>query len=237
MINMISCKSIIQESEAVLNNNNGLEYLNDGQIDLAIIEFKTAINKTSSKDLKTKYLRNLAVAFYDYGDIDSSRFYSYIAATMHDEKSIDYLINMADVHLIDGEVDEAILKLEEAIGKGGEGLEVYNSLGLIYYGSYGLEYQNLDKAINYNIKAYEINHDRATEDLLARTYYEANKLDKAEYHFNRLRINYPNNLDYSYYLGLIKYDSGLVNEAKDILNKVVQKDSLYYFVVKHILEE
>lgn len=237
IFSLYSCNTIIKESEAITKNDLGLKYLNNGQIDLAIIEFRNAAYLTSSKDLKTQYLRNLAVAFHEYGELDSSRFYSLKAGNLHDKNSIDYLINIADVNMIDGEINEAISKLEKAIKKGGVGLETYNSLGLIYYGHYGLEYQNLDKAIIYNKKAYEINHDRTTEDLLARTYYEADKLDKAEYHFLRLKTNFPDILDYGYYLGLIKYESGELNEAKVILKQVVQKDSLYYFGIEHILEE
>lgn len=237
MISLSSCDTLIKESEAVLKNNQGLEYLNNGQTDLAVIEFKSAANLTSNKDLKASYLRNLAVAYHHEEEMDSSRFYSLQAAMLHDENTVHYLINMASVNLIDGEVNKAIPKLEDAIEIGAEGVEAYNSLGLIYYGYYGLEYQNLDKAITYNEKAYEINEDRITGDILARTYYEAEQYDKAERHFNRLKTDFPDMLEYSYYLGLIKYNTGSKIEAKHILNQVVQKDSMYYYGIEHILDE
>lgn len=177
----------------------------------------------------------MAVSFHEINQLDSAKLHFFNAASLNKVNSVNYLINMADVDLIDGKVFEAISKLERAIENGGEGIETYNSLGLIYYGHYGLEYQNFNKAIKYNKKAYEINNDRITEDLLARTYYEAGILDKAEHHFLKLNNTYPNLLEYYYYLGLIKYDTGLLDEAKYILNMVVEKDSLYYFGVEHIL--
>lgn len=232
---LFSCQQIMNEGEAFSKNNSGLEYLNNGQIDEAIDAFRDASKLSSSKDFKTNYLRNLAVAFHEINRLDSSRLYFFTAATLNKENSMDYLINMADVNLIDGEVLKAISKLEKAIENGGEGLQTFNSLGLIYYGHYGLEYQNLDKAIKFNKKAYEINKDRITEDLLARTYYEADILDKAEHHFMKLNNTYSDFLDYYYYLGLIKHKTGYIEEGKYILNMVVQKDSLYYYGIEGIL--
>lgn len=232
----LSCNEVLNEIEAVSNNELGIEYLNKGKIEEAIVLFRDAYKLTSKKEFKTDYLRNLAVAFHEINQLDSSRIYFFKAATINELNSLNYLINMADVDLIDGNIFEAISKLEKAIEKGGEGLQTYNSLGLVYYGHYGLEYQNFDKAIEYNKRAYEINNDRITEDLLARTYFEADFLDEAEHHFLKLNNTYPDFLDYYYYLGLIKYEKGKIDEAKYLLNIVVQKDSLYYFGIEHILD-
>ncbi len=235
---LVSCNTIVKESEALLINNKGLEYYNEGNYELAINHFKRAANTISiSNDSRSTYFRNISVVFREIGNDDSCRHYSLKAANLHPQHGEIYLINMAEVDIIDGKIDQAIVKIKQAIEKGGGSLETYNTLGLIYYGEYGSEYMDLDKAIFYNEKAYELKRDRITEDLLARTYYNAEKLDKAEIHFIRLNKNFPEMLDYTYHLGMIKYKQDSLFKAKLILNELVQKDSVYYFLVKHVLEE
>lgn len=237
LFSLFSCNAIKNETEAISKNDEGVQHLNEGNPDFAIEKFKKAVSLSSSKNMKSQYLRNLAIAFLDIDQVDSSRFYSLEAANLFSKKSINYLINMSDVHLIDGEVEKAIAKLERVIEKGGEGLETNNLLALIYCGSYGVEYQDLGKAILYSKKAYEINKDRVTEDVLARCYYEADELEEADFHFTRLAANYPYMLDYSYYLGLVKYEKGELNKAKELFRSVVQQDSLYYEGIEFIFEE
>jgi len=232
-----ACSRINSEQAAIEKNNVGIQHLNMGEFELAIDAFKEAAGLTSTKIFKTNYLRNVAVAYIDLGEIDSSRHYSLMAANLHPESSMEYKVNMAEVYILDGNIEEAIAILEKAVDSGEERLEVYNSLGLIYYGEYGEEYQDLDKAIVFNKKAFDINNDRITEDVLALTYFEANQLEKAEYHYKKLMTSYPEFLDYKYYLGIVKYELGDTNEAKIILNRVVQEDSLYYYAVAHIIGE
>src|SRR5690606_4317039 len=121
-----SCISFSDDNEAHSKNEMGMKYLNNGQLDLAIIEFRNAANATMDKKNKTTFLRNLAIAFHESGDLDSSKFYSLIAASLHDNQTYDYLINMADVNMIDGNINQAISKLKKAIEIGGVRIEPYN---------------------------------------------------------------------------------------------------------------
>lgn len=92
-------------------NNSGLEYYNKGKYELALVQFKKAANTISiSRVSKSTYLRNAALSYMELGNTDSSRHYFLRAANLHYEKSDVYLINMADVDLLDGNIDGAIQK-------------------------------------------------------------------------------------------------------------------------------
>lgn len=228
VLNLISCGEILKEADALTKNQKGLDYLNSGQYELAIKTFKEALSSPDiSNETKAQILRNTAQTFNESKLQDSSLHYSFLAAKCYKEGSYNYLINMADVELLTGKTGKAITKLEQAIKMNGNALAPNNSLGLIYLGDYGLEYRNLKKALAYNKKAYEINNDRITEDVLGRTYFEIGNLNKAEYHYERLCESYPGILQYALNLGMIKYKKNKKEEAEKLWRHVISSDSTY----------
>lgn len=232
-----SCSYIQNEQEAMILNAKGVIHLDSKDFEQAAEAFEKAASLTNSTELKITASRNAAIAFSSLDDYDNAKNYFLKAAKASKKGSKEYLTNMADVDLIDGNIRQALTRLKEAEKIDSYDLAVTNTLGIIYYGSYGTEYQDTEKAIYYNLRAFESSADRTTEELLAQTYYVADKNEKAKSHFLKLKREYPDYLDYDYYLCLINHENGEIETAKRITHQLLEADSSYYEFVAHILEE
>jgi tetratricopeptide (TPR) repeat protein len=212
-----SCSYIQNEQKAAALNEQGIVYLNAKDFEQAAKAFEAAEALTQSNELKVTFCRNAAISYSGLEDYENAKKFFLKAAKASKKGSIEYLTNLADVDLISGNVKQALARLKEAEKINASDLAVTNTLGIIYYGSYGVEYQDSEKAISYNLRAFEINQDRTTEELLAQTYYIADKNDKAKGHFLKLKREYPGYVDYDYYLCLIAYEAGEIARQKQSL--------------------
>lgn len=222
---LLSCTESIRESKALLKNQKGLEYLDQAQYDQAIKSFKDAIKISKlSNDTKAMIYRNIAQTYYEMMEMDSSITYSQLAADSYPKDSYEYLTNLSDVKIFTGKTEEAIILLEKAVRMNPNELAANNSLGAIYLGEFGMEYYNPEKALPYNLKAYEINNDRITEDVLGRNYIELANYEKARYHYLRLHKKYPDIEVLAYQLGVIEYLEGNKVKAEEYFQEVIDKN-------------
>lgn len=220
------------------HNQKGIDYLTIGNSEEAIEEFKICLELGSLRDeSRLQVLRNIAIAYHDLDIIDTSRYYSQQAADLAKKNKLEYeyLLNSADVHIIDGDIELAINKLEQAKDKRPTEFEVYNSLGLIYLGEYDEMYADFDKALEHNKICHQLNPSRFTKDVLAKSYYMLDILDTAQVYYKELELDYPQVSDYNYYLGMIAYESGDTTKAMSILSELVAVDSAYYYYVDYIV--
>ncbi len=238
IFSLTSCGQFKTEIEAIKKNEQGLNELNSGQFDKAIISFKEAINSPKlSIETRAQIYRNIAQTFSEKELQDSSIYYSRLAADCYDKNSYKYLVNIADIDLLTGQTKDALDNLNLAYSKNSNGLEVNNSLGLIYLGDYGLEYMDTKKALKFNKKAFEINKDRITEDVLGRNYFELGDYKNAEKHFEKLSAEYPNILPYLLNLGMIKFKLNKHNEADKLFELVVNADNDMIYIIEAFKDE
>ncbi len=225
---LASCAGLQTEDDANKLNQQGITMLNDGDYEGAIAKFKKAIqNLKLDRESKGTIYRNMAIAYHEQNTIDSSMHYSTLAAKCFKKNSYDYLINMASVDLLTGRTDVARTKLVKAASLNPDDLAVNNSLGLIYLGDYGEEFIELDKALTYNKKAFDLNGGRATQDILARTYYALGEYKNAELHYETVYNKYPQIAVYALNTGMTKYKLHKTSEAEDLFEKVLALDSSY----------
>lgn len=225
ILTLFSCNETIRESKALLKNQKGLEYLDQAQYDQAIKSFKEAIKIPNlSNDTKAMIYRNIAQTYYEMMELDSSITYSQLAADNYPKDSYEYLTNLADVKIFTGKTEEAIILLEQAVKLKPNELAANNSLGAIYLGEFGIEYFDPNKAIPFNLKAFEINNDRITEDVLGRNYIELENYEKARYHYLRLYKKYPDIEVIAYQLGAIEYLEGNKDKAEEYFKEVINKN-------------
>lgn len=235
---LASCGQIMKEAESRKNNAKGLKELNEGKFDDAILSFKIAIkNPNLSTETRATIYRNIAITFNEKRQEDSSIYYSKLAANCYDRNSYEYLVNISDINLLTGKTQEALNNLNLAYEKKPNELEVNNSLGLIYLGDYGLEFLDARRALKFNQKAFEINKDRITEDVLGRNFFELGDFDKAETHFKKLSIEYPEILMYKLNLGMIKFKLNKLEEADNLFDEVVKVDSNMINTIKAFRNE
>lgn len=225
---LFSCGEMTTEKDAIEINQQGIEFMNAGKYDQALASFLKAIqNPRLSKNSKGTIYRNISLTYNDLDKKDSAVHYSTLAAKCYPKNSFDYLVNLADVDIVAGKTSSALARLLKAVKMNPDEMSVNNSLGLIYLGEYDETLIDLDKALIYNSRAFEINDSRVTEDVLARTYYKKGDYEKAEIHYEKLLQNYPDIIAYSLDLGMVKQKLKKEEDADKLFAKVIATDSSY----------
>lgn len=230
---LLSCGEITSENDSIKINQQGIEFMNAGKYELALQAFLKAVkNPRLSKNSKGTIYRNISLTYNDLGKKDSAVHYATLAAKCYRKNSFNYLINLADVDIVTGKTRDALARLLKAVKMNPDEMCVNNSLGLIYLGDYDATLTDLDKALTYNSRAFEINGSRVTEDVLARTYYEKEDYEKAEMHYEHLLQNYPDIISYPLDMGMVKFKLKKKEEAEKFFDKVMATDSSYIETIR-----
>ena len=234
---LYSCGNLLDETQALQLNEEGLAKLYQGEHEEAILILKEALtHDNASRNTKIIINRNIAICYHELEEWDQSIHFSKEAVKLTKEGSYDYCVNQADVDLLEGNIDRAIKNLKVARHMKPDAIEVNNTLGLIYMGDYDEAFTDYKRALPYNLKAYEVGKDRSTSSVLGANYIELGEFEKAETIYNELHENIPGILDHKYYLGLIKYRLGKTEEAKQLLDELVEIDSTYREYVEDIYQ-
>lgn len=217
-----------KEPDAVALNEQGVELINDGKHELALPLFLKAIkDRKLPEETRGTIYRNISLTYNQLNKKDSAIHFSTLAAKSFRKNSYDYLINAADVDLLRGKTAPALTKLLKAQNLDPDEMSVNNTLGLLYMGEYDEAHTDLDKALVYNLKAFEINASRNIEEILALNYYNMGNYEKAELHYEHLNQNYPDMISYTLDLGLTKLKLKKKKEADKLFDEVIAKDSSY----------
>ncbi|MFM6926100.1 MAG: tetratricopeptide repeat protein [Ferruginibacter sp.] len=232
-----SCKTGLQEEDAVKVNQQGIEYMNAGKYEEALHAFLKAVQSTKiSRDSKGTIYRNIALTYNELDKKDSAIHFSTLAAKCYRKNSFDHLLNSAEVDILTGKTASALDRLLKAVKIDPEDMAVNNSLGLIYLGDYDVSLTDYDKALTYNAKAFDVSGSRVTEEVLARTFYKMENYEKASTHYEHLLENHPDIISYSLAMGMIKYKMKKSDEAEVLFDKVIAKDSTYRETI-HIFKD
>jgi tetratricopeptide (TPR) repeat protein len=225
---VFSCRDMPGEEDAIKKNQEGINHMNEGKYELALVDFNEAVkNPGLTLTSKGTIYRNIALTYHELNKLDSSIHFSTLAAKCYKKNSYDHLVNMANVDILTGKTGIALAKLLKAAAMEPDDLSVNNSLGLIYLGDYGEEFADPEKALRYNKKAFELSTSRITEDILGRNYYDLGNYELAEMHYERVHEQYPNELNYSLNLGMIKYKLKKTEEAEQLFDQVIEEDNSY----------
>lgn len=223
-----SCKPGAQEEDAIQVNQRGIAYMNAGKYQEALEAFLKAVQSTRiSRESKGTIYRNIALTYNELDKKDSAIHFSTLAAKCYRKNSFDYLLNTAEVDILTGKTASALSRLLKAAKIDPNDMAVNNSLGLIYLGDYDVTLTDFDKALTYNSKAFDVSGSRVTEEVLARTFYKMENYEKAEKHYEHLVEKHPDIISYTMAMGMIKYKLKKSDEAEDLFDKVLAKDSSY----------
>lgn len=224
----LSCGQMPAEKKALDFNQKGIDLINAGKHEEALQAFLKAIkNPRLTKDSKGTIYRNIAITCNELNKKDSAIHYSTLAAKCFQKNSSDYLLNAADVDLLKGKTARALAKLLRAVSMDPDEMTVNNTLGLIYLGEYDDTFTDLDKALVYNLKSFNLNGSRVIEEVLARNYYRMQQYENAELHLEHLVNNYPKMLSYALDLGMTKQKLKKKNEADQLFDEIIAKDSSF----------
>jgi len=225
---LFSCKTGPTEKDAIEVNQEGIVFMNAGKYEQALNAFLKAVQSPKlSKESKGTIYRNIAITYNELNKKDSAVHFSTLASKCYKKNSYNYLLNLSEVDILTGKTASALNRLLKAVKLDPEDMAVNNSLGLIYLGDYDERLTDLDKALTYNSKAFEISGSRVTEEVLGRTFYKMENYEKAEIHFEHLLENYPEIISYSLDMGMIKFRLKKSAEADKLFDKVIATDSSY----------
>lgn len=223
-----SCMERKAEESPLEMNQQGVQLINDGKQEDALKVFLKALqNKKLSKDYKGTIYRNIAITYTQLGKKDSAIHFSTLAAKCYRKNSYDYLVNAADVDLLRGKAASGLSKLLKAQNLDPSDMAVNNMLGLLYMGEYDESLTDLDKALEYNLKAFDISGTRIIEEVLARNYYSMKNYEKAQLHYEHLHQNYPDMVSYTLDVGMTKYKLKNKKEADKLFDEAIARDSSY----------
>ncbi|PCJ63498.1 MAG: hypothetical protein COA58_16085 [Bacteroidetes bacterium] len=190
------CDKLFSEVKAIEENQKGIDALNEGNSEQSLIHFHAAADlNPEDPETKSTIYRNIALAHVDLTNDDSAVYYHKMAANCYERGDYYYLLNMADADLYSENIGGALSRLLKANAINPNDVGSNNSLGLIYLGEYDYKYYDLDKALKYNKKAFDLNEDRITEQVLAQTYIAMGNHNKALFHLEHVYNEYPGILD------------------------------------------
>ena len=225
---VVSCGETPTEDNAIDVNEKGITLINSGKYEEALQAFLKAVkNPALTKKSKGTIYRNIAITYNHLEKTDSAIHFSTLAAKCFKKNSYDYLVNAADVDLLRKKTDIALAKLLRAAALEPNEMSVNNTLGLIYMGEYDDTHTDLDKALLYNLKAFETHRGRIIEEVLARNYYNMENYAQAELHYEHLLQNYPDMVSYSLNMGMTKHKLKKKKDADQLFEFVIAKDSSY----------
>lgn len=195
--------------------------------------------KWMEKSMKTGKMRAKSQLLYAYllvrnGYIDDAE--SIINKTTYlgkdilkesDFKTADF--NMALITWKRGNLNDAIMQMEELYSEGYLNSNLYGSLGYFYIAN-----NEIDKAIEFSKEGAEYNpDDLITLDNLGQAYIAAGNLDEADEIYDKIFDNNPEFIEPFYNYATLLEKRGELTDAKECYEKALEYDEKYLSTVTH----
>lgn len=224
IILLVSCSNHTAE-EAKALNDEGVTMMDREEYDKASALFHQALNKGDlPKDLNAGILRNLSLLHSFQNRKDSALLFAKQGYENADADSYFYFLNKAEYLLLTGNIQEAIVHYEKAKKIKSNEMAIYNSLGMIYSGSYGDDYTDYNKALENNLKAYDISPREPLEEALATSYMNLEKYKESIPFWESLIAKNPSKMEYHFQLGVAFLFSGKEEEGEKKLEYAADRD-------------
>jgi len=215
-------------SIATINyNEQAISQMNHGDFDSAAESFERAIENLKkdgdSEALVTAYI-NLATTYQFKGDLESAKsIYKEALEIMNPDSDAEYHAISGIIAVFDGDMNSAITKFEAALQMDPDNQTANNYLGLMYMGRFDEGKKNLDKALSYNQKAFELNAtDSSIVQNLALNYFELEHYNEALPLLQDTMVLMPGNMLTQYIYALTLYHTGSTDESKKLLLELIE---------------
>ncbi len=221
---LVACTNNSAE-DAKQHNDEGVGYLDKEEYAKASNAFHMALdNKKIPADLKAGILRNLSLLHSFQEHRDSALYYAEKACGAAQKDTYYYYLTQAELALLKEQVPKAIVNYEKAKQKKPEEMAIYNSLGMIYSGKNGAKFQDLEKALLNNQKAYELSQREPLADALATSYMNLNRFKESIPLWEELVQVNPAKMEYHFQLGVALYFSGQEEEGEKKMEYAAERD-------------
>jgi len=221
---LVSCNNQVVE-EAKQLNDEGVSRMDEEEYTQASLLFNRAL-KTGDlpKELSAGIFRNLSLLYTFQNEKDSALYYAKIGFEGAEKDSYFYFLNKAEYLLLTNNVSDAISNYEKAKKLKSDEMAIYNSLGMIYSGSYGEEFKNYDKAMENNLKAYEITQREPLQEALAISYMNLERYKESIPFWKILIEKNPSKMEYHFQLGVAYFFSGKEGEGEKKMEYAADRD-------------
>lgn len=193
----------------------GTAQYSKGDMDKALFYFKKAFDTGKCKPTSSISYGYLLLRA---GRIEESEkiLNTLLSGNLKSDEKMTAKSNLALVMWKKGNIDEAISILEEVISNY-KNTNVYGSLGYMY-----ILKGDLDKALEFNLEAYEYNSsNNVILDNMGQTYYLMGEQDKAEEIYEKLMANKPTVPGVYYNFGLVLAEKGQTEKALEYTKKAL----------------
>ncbi len=219
-----SCSNKADEAAKKMNDQ-GVEYLDKEEYEKAAKAFHSALGQGKiSKDLEAGILRNISLMHSFQEAKDSALIYAEKAMNCAEEGSYYQYLTKAEYALLKEDIPTAKANFEKAKKIKPNEMAIFNSLGMIYSGKYGAKYEDLDKALENNKKAYEISPREPLADALATSYMNLERYRESIPLWESLIKQNPSKMDYHFQLGVALLFSGKAGEGEEKMEYAAARD-------------
>ena len=219
---LIAKKKPVQPTDrAVFHNNQGVSYLNKGEMERAEFEFKTAV------ELSPEYaeaVNNLGVLFKMKGQYTEAE--KYFKRAIYIDKGYSSAYNhLGTVYLAQGQIEDAIKMIEKAIKKEPAFADAYYNLGICYIEKTkkNPSHSYVKFAEHYFKKATELNPNlKLVHTELAKMYRELGDYEHAVIRYRLALENDPGDIDTWLKLGSLSLQMKEPFKAQNTFLKAVE---------------
>lgn len=202
----------------------GTKYLTENSPELALVEFRKALNLEINETLTATIYRNTSIAFQNLDNIDSASFYAQKGYEVAPDDSYIFFVNRAEYNLLNNNVYRAIQDLKTAKLLDPNQMEVYHTLCLIYSGEYGDAYFEPQLSEICAKKSFKLNPSNTTKEQLGSIYFQNEKYVDAVKIFTELYSKDPSNKRYEFFLGQSLYFAGDERGGENHMKKAAERD-------------
>ena len=209
------------DKAAVDKNNSALTAYDSGNSDQAITQFQQASHDAVSNNTKINSLKNLGYVYATEGKTDLALNTFKEALALTSTNSFDYYLISGRIALFENKPNSALLAYNQAYTMDSENFQINNALTLFYIDMEGVhpEYVDYKKALNYALKASQLDNSNLSKKNLALAYYFTENYTKTISILTSVDISKEPN--YSYFLGLSYAANKDVVNAKYYLNQAI----------------
>lgn len=213
-----------------INNDYSVYLMYEGKINEAEYLLLSEIEDPKFQESNNKHIiySNLASLYEISEEKDLAIEYYKKARDLFNESDSKYYSYNAQINLQEGKIGEALDALGKAININPDNFDANNLLGLLYLGEIEGVDIDLDRALEYNEKAYKLNPSPYIIENLAINYYFIGEYKKSFLLFKKLNKINPNNILSNYYLGLLYLivDRN-IEYSQELLRGVIEVDPYY----------
>ena len=221
---LIACSNKNAEL-AKMNNDEGVLFLDKEEYSKASESFHKALEQGKvNAELEAGILRNLSLLHSFQDQKDSALLYAEKAMNKAEKDTYYYFLTKGEFALLNQNLDAAISNFEKAKEKKSDEMAIYNSLGMIYSGKYGMKFENQQKALINNKKAYELSQREPLADALATSYMNVDKYEESIPLWESLIKQNPAKMDYHFQLGVALLFSGQQEKGEEKMEYAAERD-------------